>query len=137
MTFLILTFRPRRLPFFIHLFCSAMQSSKCPKQLDLSGNVNITSENLLQFLAPATGKSLQHLDLSVCGLTSPLAINFAENPQTLVVSKLLKFLNLSHNSIEENDQEKLSQWWNSIWGKHSCVHLDWPFKIFGIHPLTD
>lgn len=98
--------------------------------------MNITNESLLRFLMPSTGKNLQRLDLSVCGLTSPLPVEF-ENPQELSFPKVLTFLNLSHNSLYEHDLNKLSQWWKSVWGKLSHTCLNPPISIFAINQLTD
>jgi Ran GTPase-activating protein (RanGAP) involved in mRNA processing and transport len=96
------------------------------KHLTLSDNVKVTNEVLLKLLTLPS--NLQFLDLSCCGISSPLPEHLV-NRQT-GFSRHLKYLNLSYNSLNEQDIETLLCLWSSTWREKTSVCITKSIVIF-------
>ena len=106
-----------------------MQNNSNIKHLNLSGNKRLTNDSLLHVLAQMT--SLQFLDLTSCGLTSPLPTSLGNLHYSFPGN--LKFLNLSNNFLEDDDIiGTLANLWNSRWQEKSQVCMSKSIVIFSV-----
>ena len=95
----------------------SLRSNRSLKHLSLSGNIHVTGESLLKFLDVPS--NLQYLDLSSCGICSPIPEGLTN--RQVGFSRHLKYLNLSHNSFNEQDMQTLLRLWRLTWRENSSV----------------
>ena len=94
--------------------------------LNLSGNTALSNDGFLNVLK-GLGTILQELDVSACGLSSPLSETILteikllfQNEETLKLQKI----NLSHNLLDLNDKTKLVDGWNLLCKEGSTVSVN-------------
>jgi len=93
---------------------SLLQESCKLSSLSLAGNTRISNVGAGSLLIAAnSSKALQKLNLSACGVTSPLDAAFFEALKTLTFQNngSLTELDLSHNLISVVDKERLAEEW--------------------------
>ena len=102
--------------------------------LVLAGNTAIeASSTATLLLAAKDSKTLHTLNLSACGIKSPLDTTFFHSLRTAASktsSSYLRELDLSHNSLNVEDKQGLEREWLSSCTGESCVSLENSFCLF-------
>ena len=111
-----------------HLFSSLLKESCKLSSLTLAGNGRISNVGAGSLLTAAKKtKALQKLNLSACGVTSPLDAAFFDALKPLICQNdgesSLTELDLSHNLISVVDKDRLREEWelNSTGESSSCL----------------
>ena len=82
-------------------------STSCVKTLDLSANCRLCNAACLQLLDAVLSSSVVHLNLSFCGMVSPLPLTAMERPkQPLGMERL----DLSGNMLNASDCSFMCEW---------------------------
>lgn len=102
--------------------------------LTLAGNTDIEASSTASLLLAAKdSKTLHRLNLSACGIKSPLDATFFYSLRT-VASKnsngCLRELDLSHNSLNVEDKQGLEREWLLSCTGESFVSLENSFCLF-------
>jgi len=119
--------------FFI-TFSRLLSSSKLTS-LILAGNggINTVGTNSL-LVAAKDSRTLQKLNLSACGLKSPLDTTFCDCFKTVASQNFeegcLRELDISHNLLSVEDKERLAEEWNSSCAGESSVCLENTLFVF-------
>ncbi|XP_068698694.1 tonsoku-like protein isoform X1 [Montipora foliosa] len=101
--------------------------------LILAGNTDIEAaitESLL--LAAKDSKTLQRLNLSACGIKSPLDTTFFDSLRTVASNSdgCLKEVNMSYNNLSVEDKKTLEEDWQSCSSGESSVCLENSLCVF-------
>ena len=118
---------------FIFFFFRLLKDSNL-SVLVLAGNTAIeASSTATLLLAAKDSKTLHTLNLSACGIKSPLDITFFHSLRTAASktsSSCLRELDLSHNSLNVEDKQGLEREWLSSCTGESFVSLENSFCLF-------
>lgn len=120
------------LTYFFNFFCRLLKDSKL-SVLILAGNTDIEAaitESLL--LAAKDSKTLQRLNLSACGIKSPLDTTFFHSLRTVASNSdgCLKEVNMSYNNLSVEDKQTLEEDWQSCSSGESSVCLENSLCVF-------
>ena len=95
--------------------------------LILTGNTDVgTIEAGSLLTAVKDSRTLRTLNLSACGVKSPLGVTFFDSFRTLASQNLgcLNKLDLSHNLLTVTDREQLADKWNSSCSEDNFACLE-------------
>ena len=89
------------------------------------------NEGFLKLLT--TSSNCHYLDLSYCGISSPIDNSGSLAEDKICLPAHLKYLNLSHNSLNEEGINIIHHLWRKTWGEKTNLCSKIPFVIFRVN----
>ena len=113
-----------------------MNSCQSLKVLSIAGNPGFGNDGLRMLLPVAA--QLQVLDVSACGIVSPLPDDVARlHPLSHIHSVNLHHLLLSGNRLHESDRDIMTKSWQALWNNKAkcCLSNNAHFTLASTEPV--